>query len=172
MTSDIYLFFIITFYVATTISSVVAHHKIKYDEDEKNLKRLMTFFMFVPVINVFIVINSLEVEIRDKKYKIESLKIENNYLGNVKYDLERKLEESKTENIIKSIAVGDTFRIPDSDSWIDACRGKLCKIKSISTTHVHHTVEGTEGNYKTAIELMEHMIFINRKGVMPFKFIK
>ena len=172
MTSDIYLFFIMTFYVVTTVSSVTAHHKIKYDEDEKNLKRFMTFFMFVPVINIVILIHLLEIAIRDKKYKIESLKIENNYLGNLKYDLECKLEKSKTENIIKSIAVGDTFRIPDSDGWLDTCRGKLCKIKSISTTHVHHTVEGTEGNYKTAIELMEHMIFINRKGVMPFKFIK
>lgn len=166
------LFCLTAFYIASVVISLLAHNKVKYDQDEKKLKIFSIITLFIPLVNLFLIINLLLIEIRDREYKIDSLKIEKNYLTNNKYDLERKLEKLRTENIIKNISVGDTFRIPNNDNWVDACRGKLCKIKSISATHVHHTVEGTEDNYKTAIELMEHMIFINRKGVMPFKFIK
>jgi hypothetical protein len=171
MTIDVLIFFVITMYVASVIISLMGHAKINYEQNEKGIKRFTILMMFLPIVNVVITINLLMTELSSKNYRIESLKIDKNYLNNLNQTLNNRLEKVTTENIIKNISVGDSFRIPNTDEWVGEVRGKICKIVRISDTHVHHTVEGTSQNYKTKIEVMSDMIFINRKGVMPFRFL-
>jgi hypothetical protein len=90
---------LIIFYLTSVLISLAAHAKVSYEPDEKVIKRWTIFVLFLPVVNIFFLINILMIEISDKNHKIESLKIDKSYLSNHNYLLNVQLERVKKENI-------------------------------------------------------------------------
>lgn len=160
----------LTFHSLTVVLCVM--HTDHILEDIKPNKWLYWVLMFLPIVNFITAMVLLETSLKvyRRNYKDEVMVSQDlrRSLGRIKDRYEETIKKFR-----KRIKIGDRFRVPNTDVWVDKFRGKECVIIEFNNDGF---IANTKGDNKTRWSVkwdhVEHMVFLSDEPPKPFENIK
>ena len=134
-------------------------------------KWLYYIMLSIPIVNVILTMLLLDVVImaykrsyREKKDEVIEREDTIRRLKRDYDDLERKK--------FRKVRIGDRFRVPNEDRWVDNFRGSECRIVEINSDNIiAKTKDDSTTRWSVKWEHLGQMAFLSDEPIKPFEFV-
>jgi hypothetical protein len=135
-------------------------------------KWLYYIILSIPIVNVIMSMLLLDMVIMAYKRSYREKKDEVIQREETIRTLKREYEDLERKKFRK-VRLGDKFRVPNTDSWVDKFRGSECRIVEIDGDYIIAKSKGDDvSRWSVKWEHLGRMVFLSDEPIKPFEFVK
>lgn len=153
---------------------MVACCMIVKDETIKRFDHKWLYYVVLsfPIVNVIMTMLLLDIVVmaykRSYREKVSEIHDRENTISRLRLEY-TELERKK----FRKVRIGDRFRVPNEDRWIDRFRGSECRIIEIhSDDIIAKTKDDNDTRWSVKWEHLGQMAFLSDEPIKPFEFVK